>query len=106
MSCIAKILTIVTIVFTLLPCSDGSLENQYNGITQITLNTDDTSNHYSDDDDLCTPFCNCVCCGNLVYSVKTINVTQLESVDIELNQYYTSNLMSDFISNNFQPPRV
>ena len=106
MSCIAKILSVFTIVLMLFPCSDSSLQNQDNDIAQITLNADEIPDHYSDDGDLCTPFCTCVCCGSLVYSVKTINVTQLESVDIELNQYYTSNLMSDFISSNFQPPRV
>jgi Family of unknown function (DUF6660) len=106
MRTVAKILSIMTIVLTLLPCSDGYAQYQNNNTIQISLNTDNTQDHHSDDSDLCTPFCTCVCCASLVYVVKSLDVSQPELINIDLNQYYTSNLISDFISSNFQPPKV
>jgi uncharacterized protein DUF6660 len=106
MRTIAKILSIMTIVLTLLPCSDGYAQYQNNNTIQISLNTDNTQDHHPDDSDLCTPFCTCVCCASLVYVVKSLNVTQPELIKIESIQYHDPNRNSDYISRNFQPPRV
>ena len=106
MRTIAKILSIMTVVLTLLPCSDGYVQYQNNNTIQISLNTDDTQDHHSDDGDLCTPFCTCVCCASLVYVVKSLDVSQPELMKIESIQYHDPNRNSDYISRNFQPPRA
>jgi len=105
MNHLAKILSVITIVLTLFPCGDSYAQFQENSI-EISLNTNDTQDHHSDDGDLCTPFCTCVCCASLIHVVESLNVSQLELPNIDLNQYYASNLISGFISSNFQPPRV
>jgi len=106
MSYIAKILSIMTIVLTLLPCSDGYAQFQDNNVYQISLNTDNNQDHHSDDGDLCTPFCTCVCCASLVYIQKSLNISQLEPIGQTINNYFASNLTTGFISRNFQPPKL
>jgi len=106
MNHLAKILSVITIVLTLFPCSDGIAQYQINDMAQISLNTDDTQDHHSDDGDLCTPFCTCVCCASLVYVVKSLDVTQPELIKTGSIQYHDPNRNSDYISRNFQPPRA
>ena len=106
MSHLAKILSIITLVLTLFPCSDGYAQYQNNGMSQISLNTDDMQDHHPDNDDLCTPFCTCVCCASLIDFVESLNISQLELLNIDLNQYHNSNQKSDYINRNFQPPQV
>jgi len=106
MSYLAKILSIIIVVLTMFPCSDAFAQYDDNDVAQITLNTSDAQDPHSDGGDLCTPFCTCVCCASLVQVVKSIDISQPESLNIELNRYYISNHTSDFIDRNFQPPKV
>lgn len=105
MSHLAKILSIITVVLTLFPCSDGYAQFQENNI-EISLNTNDTQDHHSDDGDLCTPFCTCVCCASLVYFQKSLDISQIEPIGQMANNYFASNLTSGFTGRNFQPPKL
>jgi len=106
MGYLAKILSIITLVLTLFPCSDGFAQYNDTNETQITLNTNDTQDHHSDDGNLCTPFCTCLCCASLVYFEKSLSITQLEPISQTVNNYFDSNLTLGFIGRNFQPPKL
>lgn len=106
MNHLAKILSVITLILTLFPCSDGFAQYQINDTFQTSLNTSNTQDHHSDDGDLCTPFCTCVCCASLIYVVESLSISQSELLNIDLNQYHNSNFKSDYINRNFQPPQV
>ncbi|MCF6214252.1 MAG: hypothetical protein L3J45_09540 [Flavobacteriaceae bacterium] len=103
---IAKILAVITLVLTLFPCNDGFAQYQSSDATYLSISTLDTQNHHSDEGDLCTPFCTCVCCASLVYVEKGTNIVQPEQMNQSVNKYFISDLTSGFIGRNFQPPKA
>ena len=101
MKLLVIILSIYTVALTAVPCDDLFIVNQDS--ISISQSIDDVNHNTFD---LCSPFCSCVCCASLVHVVKSLDILQLESKIIDLNQYYNPHIVSDYITRNFQPPRV
>ena len=100
---IAIILSVLTIVLSALPCDD---ELAHNDTYNIALN----SNSHDDDHnskDLCSPFCTCVCCANVVVEpIFDQELTIIDTINTELNTTYLFSFSRDFSKSIFQPPRV
>ena len=103
MKLIAIILSIITFTLSTLPCDDESVVSS-DPWTSISQNSD---SHSHDTTDLCSPFCSCVCCANIVLdqNIQQDN-SNLESSNLELNTNYNVSFSSNFLTQIFQPPQV
>jgi len=104
MKYIAIILSIITITMSALPCDDDLVVN-YGDITVIT--SDSSSDDHDGLSDLCSPFCTCACCSNIVIQpIFTQETLTAEISNSELNYSYIFSFSRDFSNRIFQPPRV
>jgi len=100
---IAIILSVLTITLSALPCDDELANADTNS---IVLNSDSHDDHH-DSGDLCSPFCTCVCCANIVVEpIFEEGLTVLDSFNTELNASYIFSFSRDFSKSIFQPPQV
>ena len=103
MKFVTLILSLLIVVLTIKPCSDGNnAEDQYKD--EISVN----HNHQDDSDDSCPIMCICNCCG------MTIAYEPLQNIDLKLNieistkdfSSYQSNYRFDFNTYIWQPPQL
>ncbi len=103
MRIIAIILSILTITLSALPCDDEVIIDS----EQLTFVSQSADNHSHSANDLCTPFCVCVCCASIVIEP---NIQQDISNSVistsELNTYYIVSFSGNFLDRIFQPPQV
>lgn len=101
---IAIILSVLTIALSALPCDDEQAV-VVTGDT-IVMNAASHSDNY-DLGDLCSPFCTCACCANVVVeSVFDQEIAATECIHAELNSIYLFSFSRDFSNPIFQPPQV
>ena len=99
----AFILSIIILALSLVPCSDDDNCNEPN----IALSSDHSGHEH--DEDSCTPFCTCSCCGcaGFVLAAPILNV-EFPEVKTQIQPATTYN--SDFTSSYFyffwQPPKI
>lgn len=63
---IATILSVLILIMAMTPCSDGST------CELESIETTTGHDHSQDEDDHCTPFCVCVCCGTTFVISKPV----------------------------------
>lgn len=84
MKFIALILSVYVMVLTTLPCADVHAFDKNSATIELTVQ----SQHYSNDVDLCSPFCFCNCCQTLS----------------QANTFYT--LQIDILASNLIVPTI
>ena len=103
MKFITIILSLLILVLSITPCSDGNnSEDQHQD--EISAN----HNHQNDSDDSCPITCACNCCG------MTITYQPLQAYTLGLNNQISTEIISDyqsiyrfnFHSNIWQPPQL
>ena len=103
MKVITILLSLIILVLSIKPCSDGNnAEDQHQD--EISAN----HNHQNDSDDFCPITCICNCCG------MTITYQPIPTFDLKLNikisttvfSRYQSIYLFDFRSNIWQPPQL
>ena len=103
MKFITIILSLIILLLSAKPCSDGqNLEDQHQD--EISVN----HNHQEDSDDSCPVTCICNCCG------MTITYEPIKTFDLKLNVEISTELIStyqpiygfNFLSNIWHPPQV
>lgn len=106
MKYLAFIFTIYLMGMMVLPCSDAY--NECTPTTQANVKVTDNHSHGTDENDNCSPFCNCSCCHTIVdakfaaqYSVAT-KPSFKETKFIFTNQRFVSN----YYGNIWQPPKL
>jgi hypothetical protein len=101
------ILSIYLVVLSCLPCADVEASNFTHNLSKIETNSDNHS--HDQENDACSPFCICNCCGQSVLSyVPTVVFnfqTSIEEIET-LNSIYKSNLYSNFFGSIWQPPQI
>ncbi len=89
-----------------MPCADLEVSS----VAHKTAQFSSEANHSHDkDNDLCSPFCACNCCGAQVLSyesVATFDFPADYSVIIKQLPSYTSVFASDFYGSIWQPPQI
>lgn len=65
MKVLTFILSLYITALSIVPCSDGIEQCRDNGETEISV-LQHEHNHSDHENDLCTPFCTCACCGSLI----------------------------------------
>jgi hypothetical protein len=89
-------------VLSVLPCSDDANCNQDN-VEQIADHSD-----HEHEEDTCTPFCVCTCCGSVGFTVS------IPFFDIQIEKYeitqsvisYDPHFISSYHYSFWQPPKI
>lgn len=101
------IVSIYLVALSCLPCGDVATFNIEN--LSEKLNTAKENHSHEKENDLCSPFCNCNCCGTQIanyYKVTTINFTIVsKSIKTQLPSY-KSKFISKFYGSIWQPPQI
>jgi hypothetical protein len=90
-----------------LPCADLEVNSLVHNSIEGLVNTDKHS--HDKDNDLCSPFCVCNCCGTQILSYFQVNNFEfpLVSIVIETKEpFYKSILTSNFFGSIWQPPQI
>lgn len=106
MKWLAILLSIYLLALSNMPCADMEV----NSIAHKKAQFASEANHSHDkDNDLCSPFCACNCCGAQVLSyqsVITFNFPLANSIILSPLPVYTSVFASNFYGSIWQPPQI
>ena len=107
MKWINVILSIYLIALSCLPCADTEVDSPAHVLIKVASNHDEHSQ--DKENDLCSPFCNCACCGSQIVSyfqATAISIPILfESIKTQ-SPTYKSILSSNFYGSIWQPPQI
>ncbi|MHC0440346.1 MULTISPECIES: DUF6660 family protein [unclassified Flavobacterium] len=106
MKWITVLLSIYLIALSSMPCADMEV----NSAAHKTAQFSSEANHSHDkDNDLCSPFCACNCCGAQVLNYQNVAVFEFPSenhlISIPLPSY-NSVFASNFYGSIWQPPQI
>ncbi|MGQ7947352.1 DUF6660 family protein [Flavobacterium sp. WC2509] len=106
MKWIAIILSIYLITLSSMPCADLEVNSSVHKTAQFSSE----ENHSHDkQNDLCSPFCTCNCCGAQVLSYQAnivFGLSTIPAVIIKALPTYKSILYSNFFGSIWQPPQI
>jgi len=101
-----SILAIYITALAIVPCSDGNIVGCSTDFNKEHIELKDHIDHSHDhEDDDCTPFCTCICCGSLI-SMPITNIFFLGRIDL-LSIYrfdYSFNYSLDYSNTVWHPP--
>ncbi|MET2995102.1 DUF6660 family protein [Flavobacterium columnare] len=102
------ILSVYFLILSGLPCLD-MIEDERSMAQSITTNLQD-KNHSHTDDDLCSPFCVCNCCGTQILVYQSIISYDFETFSIintkNKESLYKSVFYTNFYNSIWQPPKI
>ena len=102
----AFILSIYLGVLAVIPCNDGAEVNSHNLLSDNTIEHHDHSNSDHEEDG-CSTFCSCACCGISLIIPLNQSVVQSESDLIATHEYYYSSDYSYYyILGIWHPPSL
>jgi len=100
MKTITVILAMLILGLSMLPCTDGHTCEEEAG-TSFASNHD----HSQDENDLCSPFCVCACCGS-IFTLEDLpiydDLPALENITYRF--HYSFLYAFSFINNIWRPP--
>ncbi|WP_407492512.1 DUF6660 family protein [Elizabethkingia anophelis] len=99
-----QILLVLILALFIVPCSDASNNCEISGQVKREI----THSHNNDRDDVCSPFCQCSCCGVSVVNFRFelpefIIPTQIFSTKKVVIR--DCNFISNYFGNIWQPPK-
>ena len=101
------ILSIYLVALSCLPCADIEVSSAAHKATEIAANHE---NHSHDkENDLCSPFCICNCCGQQILNFSQEIAPQFRKIATEITTQipdYKSILTSNFYGSIWQPPQI
>ncbi|HIB48120.1 MAG TPA: hypothetical protein EYN07_10320 [Flavobacteriaceae bacterium] len=103
MKFLTVILSLLFLVLSIKPCSDGyNAEDKH--IDEVTSN----HNHQDDSDDSCPVTCICNCCGmSITYEpIKAYSLKVNQKISTELISTYQPIYGFNFLSNIWHPPQI
>lgn len=103
------IFSIYLVALSCLPCDDVELNSAAHKTVEITSNHDEKSNNHDKENDLCSPFCSCSCCGSQIVSFFKITTLSFNIVSKNIRTKlpsYTPKFISNFYGSIWQPPQI
>ena len=103
------ILSIYLIALSCLPCADMEVSSAAHKAVEISSNHDEKSHNHDKENDLCSPFCSCNCCGSQIVSyfkVLSFNFAVVSKTIKTQLPSYTSKFASNFYGSIWQPPQI
>ena len=106
MKWIAILMSIYLMALSNMPCADMEVNSAMHKTTEFSSE----NNHTHDkDNDLCSPFCACNCCGAQVLSYQTAVTFEFPAVSSIISiplPNYNSVFASNFYESIWQPPQI
>ncbi len=107
-----KIFTLIyalyILVLPLIPCGDREECNDEKTKTSLAINLDIEHQNHEDEEERCSPFCTCICCGqvitNLFYSAKEEKSNQFFYLK-NTSTYKNTFQLSSYLDRIWQPPK-
>ncbi|WPO77728.1 DUF6660 family protein [Flavobacterium sp. KACC 22761] len=106
MKWIAALLSIYLMALSNMPCADMEVNSAMHKTAQFSS---ENSHTHDKDNDLCSPFCACNCCGAQVLSYQPVAVFQFSlpsSLITNPLPNYNSVFISNFYGSIWQPPQI
>ena len=103
------ILSIYLVALSCLPCADMEVTSAAHKALEIASNHNEKSHNHDKENDLCSPFCNCNCCGSQIVSYFKVITFNFSVVSKEITTQltsYTSKFTSNFYGSIWQPPQI
>lgn len=106
--CRMKLLPLLFSLYILLlsciPCSDNNVCSDSTAAFDISAPTHDDHDHHND---LCSPFCVCICCGMSIVPGYTFTASAAEiHTHQTTSPTYASHFISEVYVNIWQPPKI
>ena len=103
MKFITIILSLIILVLSIKPCSDG---NNAEDLHQDEIAAE--HNHQNDSDDTCPITCICNCCGMAItyHPLQTFELCINNQISTEIQSVYQSIYRFNYHSNIWQPPQL
>ena len=101
------ILAIYLVSLSSLPCADLEIGSSAHSVTQHQA--EKKSHSHDKENDLCSPFCSCGCCGAHVLTYEKLVVITFQKWQPVIKKQlpsYTSNFNSEFYFQIWQPPQL
>ncbi len=104
MKIVAFILSILILVMSVKPCSDGSIVTSSESIEYSGCHHDSSDRH-GDDEDGCSPFCVCQCCGiTLIMPEFRPSYEVLDDFHFGYSFLYSFDYSFDYTTGVWHPP--
>ncbi|MCR4029918.1 MULTISPECIES: DUF6660 family protein [Flavobacterium] len=106
MKWIAILMSIYLMVLSNMPCADMEVNSAMHKTVQFA--SEDNHSH-DKDNDLCSPFCACNCCGAQVLSYEAPLSFEFPKPYTQISiplPSYNSVFISDFFGSIWQPPQI
>jgi len=103
------ILSIYLVALSCLPCADMEVNSAAHKVVEISANHDEKSHNHDKENDLCSPFCSCNCCGSQIVSyfkMLNYNFTVVSKTITTQLPSYASQFTSNFYGSIWQPPQI
>ena len=107
MKFLSYILSIYLVILSCLPCADVETSNFTHTASKIGAKHDNHS--HDQENDACSPFCICNCCGQTTLNHQEIYVYSFLIHTVEINNFnskYHSSLIPVFSGSIWQPPQL
>ncbi|MGA9639108.1 DUF6660 family protein [Flavobacterium sp.] len=101
------LLSLYLVVLSCLPCADMKVDSLAH--QSVIENANDAGHAHDTDNDLCSPFCICSCCGfhTLTFTATVPILVAVTYEEIQSsNSFYTSIANSNFFGSIWQPPQI
>lgn len=101
-----SIFSLYLIMLSCLPCADMEVNDPIHSSKEISSN--DENHSHNKDNDTCSPFCICNCCGGQGFTCITnnYNLISVRTLIDKKNPEYKSILSSNFFGSIWQPPQI
>jgi hypothetical protein len=106
MKWIAILLSLYLMALSNMPCADMEVDSAAHKTARFSS---ETSHSHDKDNDLCSPFCACNCCGAQVLSYQiseTIEFPVAFSIISKVVSNYNFVFTSNFYGSIWQPPQI
>ncbi|MGH2665969.1 DUF6660 family protein [Flavobacterium sp.] len=101
------ILSIYLIALSCLPCADMEVNSLAH--SKIDITADNDNHNHEKSSDMCSPFCNCNCCGVTFLSFQptiAYDCPIVSSIIETSSPSYQSVFISNFYGSIWQPPQI
>ncbi|WP_273246633.1 MULTISPECIES: DUF6660 family protein [unclassified Flavobacterium] len=108
MKWLTLILSFYFVLLASIPCADAAVNHTHNTTSKETTSNHDKHTH-DQQNDLCSPFCVCNCCGAQImnYAPEIVFNLSVVTAEIEIQlPNYQSVFTSDFYDTIWQPPQI
>ncbi len=104
MKTFAITLSLYILVLSFVPCGDG---RECNEIEEVKISASSDHDHHKHDEENCTPFCICSCCGTSMISLNIPEIlSEIEQVYVIDFPVYIESPLSVTYFHIWQPPKI